>query len=146
MLNSRAIPAMIYNMMAVDTARALWETNPVTCPNCTTIPIKVWLQGGLQGIFSDKKDENNYPIPKHAIDVALPVSFSNAATVGSLIVHLTETYLSKSPERHRFSVVGMLSVGILVVINEEDWEIPGKEEAQLEAGDEVFFISTMHGG
>lgn len=36
--------------------------------------------------------------------------------------------------------------GILVLINDADWELEGETRYQLEDGDEVSFISTLHGG
>lgn len=36
--------------------------------------------------------------------------------------------------------------GILVLINDADWELEGELEYQLQDGDEVCFISTLHGG
>ena len=36
--------------------------------------------------------------------------------------------------------------GILVLINDTDWELEGEKEYILREGDEVVFISTLHGG
>lgn len=36
--------------------------------------------------------------------------------------------------------------GILVLINDTDWELEGEGEYKLQDGDEVVFISTLHGG
>jgi len=36
--------------------------------------------------------------------------------------------------------------GILVLINDTDWELEGEGEYKLKDGDEVVFISTLHGG
>jgi ubiquitin related modifier 1 len=36
--------------------------------------------------------------------------------------------------------------GILVLINDADWELEGEEEYVLQDGDEIVFISTLHGG
>jgi molybdopterin converting factor small subunit len=36
--------------------------------------------------------------------------------------------------------------GILVLINDADWELEGELEYLLQDGDEVCFISTLHGG
>jgi ubiquitin related modifier 1 len=36
--------------------------------------------------------------------------------------------------------------GILVLINEADWELMGQTDYILEEGDTVAFISTLHGG
>ena len=36
--------------------------------------------------------------------------------------------------------------GILVLINDADWELEGELEYELKDKDEVVFISTLHGG
>lgn len=36
--------------------------------------------------------------------------------------------------------------GILVLINEADWELDGGIDAKVKSGDTVTFISTLHGG
>jgi ubiquitin related modifier 1 len=36
--------------------------------------------------------------------------------------------------------------GVLVLVNEVDWELIGGVSAVLNAGDQVLFISTLHGG
>ena len=36
--------------------------------------------------------------------------------------------------------------GILVLVNDVDWELEGKLKYELEDGDTISFISTLHGG
>ena len=36
--------------------------------------------------------------------------------------------------------------GILVLINDADWELEGEETYELMDGDNVLFVSTLHGG
>lgn len=36
--------------------------------------------------------------------------------------------------------------GILVVVNDTDWELEGEGEYELKDGDVIVFISTLHGG
>lgn len=36
--------------------------------------------------------------------------------------------------------------GILVLINDTDWELEGEGDYKLKSGDEIVFISTLHGG
>lgn len=36
--------------------------------------------------------------------------------------------------------------GILVLINDADWELEGEGSYELKAGDTVLFVSTLHGG
>lgn len=36
--------------------------------------------------------------------------------------------------------------GILCLVNDADWELGGTMDHELEDGDEITFISTLHGG
>ena len=36
--------------------------------------------------------------------------------------------------------------GVLVLVNDVDWELTGKLDGKLEEKDVVVFISTLHGG
>ena len=36
--------------------------------------------------------------------------------------------------------------GILVLINDADWELEGEETYEIQNGDEILFVSTLHGG
>jgi len=36
--------------------------------------------------------------------------------------------------------------GILVLINDADWELEGELEYHIKDGDNIVFISTLHGG
>ena len=36
--------------------------------------------------------------------------------------------------------------GILVLINEADWELEGEDGYELKEGDKILFVSTLHGG
>lgn len=50
-------------------------------------------------------------------------------------------------ERHElFMRDDTVRPGILVLVNECDWELSGCLDTDLEDGDNVIFISTLHGG
>jgi len=36
--------------------------------------------------------------------------------------------------------------GILVLINDADWELEGEGEYEMKIGDNIVFVSTLHGG
>jgi ubiquitin related modifier 1 len=36
--------------------------------------------------------------------------------------------------------------GILVLINDADWELEGEDKYELQHGDNIIFVSTLHGG
>lgn len=50
-----------------------------------------------------------------------------------LLVEAEADYLSSRP-------------GILVLINDADWELEGEEKYELQQGDNIVFVSTLHGG
>jgi ubiquitin related modifier 1 len=66
------------------------------------------------------------------------------ATIGQLVQVLAESHLKENPDF--FTQDRRLRKGILVLINERDWELLDKEDSQLARGDQVTFISTLHGG
>lgn len=41
---------------------------------------------------------------------------------------------------------GSVRPGILVLINDTDWELEGEDDYQLREGDVITFTSTLHGG
>ena len=42
--------------------------------------------------------------------------------------------------------VSLRRPGILVLINDADWELEGEERYELQRGDNILFVSTLHGG
>ncbi|XP_008486555.2 ubiquitin-related modifier 1 homolog, partial [Diaphorina citri] len=55
--------------------------------------------------------------------------------------------LNKLTERPELFVQGdSVRPGILVLINEADWELYGELTYELKENDTIMFISTLHGG
>lgn len=100
-----------------------------------TLPIKVEFTGGLESLFSNQRN--------HKID--LPIT-KTRPTIASLVTHLSETHLAGSSKKDLFVLEGTVRPGILVLINDADWELEGEGACELNAGDEVVFVSTLHGG
>ena len=44
------------------------------------------------------------------------------------------------------TTMGILTPGILVLINDADWELEDTYRYKLQDKDEIIFISTLHGG
>ena len=57
----------------------------------------------------------------------------------SLLVHKRT---SSTLMRHAF----LSRPGILVLVNEADWELEGGDAYELKSGDHILFVSTLHGG
>jgi ubiquitin related modifier 1 len=96
--------------------------------------IKVEFSGGLDLLFSNQKSlllEQNDQL-------------SENTTLKDLINILKHNYLKDRPEL--FSQEETVRPGILVMVNEVDWELLGGLEYKVMNGDNVLFISTLHGG
>lgn len=63
----------------------------------------------------------------------------------STLVEYIRTHLIKEREE-LFVENDHVRPGILVLINDSDWELEGEMCYELKPGDRVVFISTLHGG
>ena len=46
----------------------------------------------------------------------------------------------------RLSIQSIRRPGILVLVNDMDWDLLDREAAQLKENDTLAFVSTLHGG
>lgn len=93
--------------------------------------------GGLETLTSPQGKS-------HAVDV--PTESTGAMDVKALLRWLgaAEGLLRRSPE---LMLQGdSVRPGVLVLVNETDWELTGGVDTELSEGDTVVFISTLHGG
>jgi ubiquitin related modifier 1 len=65
-------------------------------------------------------------------------------TMGQLIDHLKKNYLKEKEEM--FVSGGSVRPGIIVLVNDTDWELLDTVNYKIENNDNVAFISTLHGG
>ena len=86
--------------------------------------------GGLEMLFDNKK--------------AIDVDVQPPCTMKDLIEELRAKHLRDKEEM--FVVGGSVRPGIIVLINDTDWELEETTAYQVQAGDKVAFISTLHGG
>ncbi|KAM8934464.1 LOW QUALITY PROTEIN: ubiquitin-related modifier 1 [Pelodytes ibericus] len=80
-------------------------------------------------------------IKKH--HVTLP-NQSDSWDMRKLLVWIRENLLKQRPEL--FTQGETVRPGILVLINDADWELMGELDYELKDQDNVVFISTLHGG
>lgn len=99
----------------------------------TTWVTSVGFRGGAELLFNGVK--------KH--HVTLP-SQSEPWDVKQLLVWIQRNLLKERPEL--FVQGDSVRPGILVLINDADWELMGELDYQLQDQDNVVFISTLHGG
>ena len=51
-----------------------------------------------------------------------------------------------SDKEEMFVQAGTVRPGIIVLINDTDWELEGQNDYEIQNNDIVAFISTLHGG
>ena len=98
------------------------------------VRVHVEFSGGMDLIFGGRKE----------VDIELASPADRALSIVDVMVHCRDNLLQERPEL--FMKGDTVRPGILVLINDADWELLGTNEAQVEEGDTVVFISTLHGG
>ncbi|KAL1916591.1 uncharacterized protein VTP21DRAFT_5782 [Calcarisporiella thermophila] len=100
-----------------------------------SLKINLQFGGGMELLFDNVKSKN----------VEIPAQHGSRNTnLKDLIAWIRNNLLKEKPE---FFVQGdSVRPGILVLINDTDWELEGELEYELKDNDEIVFISTLHGG
>jgi len=90
--------------------------------------------GGLELLFGRTK----------RFDVDIPSSCDTALVMRDVILFMKDNLLK---ERAELFISGeTVRPGILVLINDADWELEGTLRYAPRDGDAIAFISTLHGG
>ncbi|KAF8902596.1 ubiquitin-related modifier 1 [Gymnopilus junonius] len=115
----------------------------------STISLRIEFGGGLELLFDNKRSYRiDVPslVPKdNSTDAEnLSTKETKPVDVDYLIHHMRDNMLKERVEL--FMEKDTVRPGILVLINDTDWELEGEGEYRLKDGDEVVFISTLHGG
>ncbi|WWC69896.1 uncharacterized protein I206_103839 [Kwoniella pini CBS 10737] len=105
-----------------------------------TIEIKIEFGGGLHLIFSSQPS-HKINIPKNIINED---GSKQPVNMKYLVKWMKNNLLSEREEM--FCDGDGVRPGILVLINDADWELEGELEYELRDRDEIVFISTLHGG
>ncbi|GJQ14175.1 hypothetical protein GpartN1_g5966.t1 [Galdieria partita] len=93
--------------------------------------VELQFSGGLESLTGGNK--------------VVKVNFSGEQVVLEKVIEWIRTSLIK--EKHEYFVQGEhVRPGILVLINDVDWELEGKTSYVIQEGDCITFISTLHGG
>ncbi|CAI6100284.1 unnamed protein product [Clonostachys chloroleuca] len=101
------------------------------------IPLKIEFSGGLEILFADERH--------HSLSLPALDKDGSPSNIGFLINYLCEN-LMKDERKELFVLDDHLRPGILVLINDADWELEGEESYELQPGDNILFVSTLHGG
>lgn len=102
------------------------------------VSVKVEFLGGLDQVFGGVRNTKCV--------VQSQTEGDGDVTVKDLIDHLADTMITNQNDLDMFIQEGTIRPGILVLVNDTDWELEDKEECVLDDGDLVSFTSTLHGG
>lgn len=94
--------------------------------------IKVEFGGGTELLFGNQKTLNVH------------LDANTDWTIGNLIKLLSEKYIKERVEL--FASNDKIRPGILILVNDVDYEILGGHSYIIKPDDKVIFISTLHGG
>ncbi|KAI9217768.1 ubiquitin-related modifier 1 [Blastocladiella britannica] len=99
-----------------------------------SISLKLNFSGGMENLFGGTK----------STQVTFPVEAAGKGRIAELLVWIRDNLLKERAEL--FLDGESVRPGILVLINDADWELEGELEYELQDRDEIVFISTLHGG
>ncbi|EJU01329.1 ubiquitin-related modifier 1, partial [Dacryopinax primogenitus] len=97
--------------------------------------------GGVEVLFSNKRNQVT-TLP--AIAPSSGTHPERPADLRYLIRWMSDNLLTDRKEL--FMDGETVRPGILVLVNDTDWELEGELDYELKPGDEIVFISTLHGG
>ncbi|QSZ29318.1 hypothetical protein DSL72_003832 [Monilinia vaccinii-corymbosi] len=102
-----------------------------------TLNIVVEFTGGLEMLFSHQRN--------HQLSIPKTDSKGDPVTIGWLVNYLCHEIMQDS-RKDMFVLDDHVRPGILVLINEADWELEGEASYALQPNDNILFVSTLHGG
>ncbi|KAI9105702.1 ubiquitin-related modifier 1 [Phlyctochytrium arcticum] len=102
--------------------------------------LKICLQfsGGMELLFNNEKEI------QAVLSTSDPHFASGPISIRQLLPWVRDNLLKERPEL--FMQGETVRPGILVLINDADWELEGELDYELKEGDVIVFISTLHGG
>ncbi|XP_050294594.1 ubiquitin-related modifier 1 [Anthonomus grandis grandis] len=98
-----------------------------------TLDIQIEFGGGAELLFDNKKK----------YEVQLPHK-ETPWTIGNLLIWLKDNLLKERPDL--FLQGSSVRPGILVLVNDTDWELMDTTNYIIKPQDTIMFISTLHGG
>ncbi len=94
------------------------------------------LSGGAELLVGMKK--------KHDIELDGDLISTKPFTIKDLLAWIKTHLLKQRPEL--FMQDDTIRPGILILVNDSDWDLLGNLKYELQPNDHVTFISTLHGG
>ena len=102
--------------------------------------VTLCFEGGAEALFDNVK--------QRTVDMSVlgePKEEKNW-TLGGLVKWLRHSSGFLTGNGDLFFTGDSLRNGIMVLINDTDWELVGELDYELQNGDEILFISSLHGG
>ncbi|KAI8105173.1 hypothetical protein M9435_000343 [Picochlorum sp. BPE23] len=100
------------------------------------VNIKLEFSGGMELLFDNQRSID--------VDIPMNAAIGSDMTVRDAMIWMRDHLLRERPEM--FMKDDTIRPGVLVLVNDADWELSGLEESVIEDGDTLTFISTLHGG
>ncbi|KAI8884897.1 ubiquitin related modifier 1 [Backusella circina FSU 941] len=100
------------------------------------LTIKIEFSGGMELLFQN--------VSKHTLQFPAHNAEDKKSTLQDLILYIRDNMMTD--KKDLFVDKETVRPGILVLINNVDWELCDELEYELENNDEIVFISTLHGG
>ncbi|KAM0793827.1 ubiquitin-related modifier 1 [Usnea florida] len=94
------------------------------------VPLTIEFTGGLELLFSNQR--------KHQIAIPRTDENGGSANLAFLVRYLCKNVMADKRKEIR--------PGILVLVNDADWELEGEDQYELKRNDNILFVSTLHGG
>ncbi|MCJ1227747.1 Ubiquitin- modifier 1 [Toensbergia leucococca] len=102
------------------------------------LPIVVEFTGGLETLSTKACRKNSISLPQHD-DIGQKANMT-------FLIHYLCTHFIKADRKEGFLQEGTVRPGILVIINDADWELEGGGSYEIQKADQIVFVSTLHGG
>ncbi|KAK1770598.1 ubiquitin-related modifier 1 [Phialemonium atrogriseum] len=109
----------------------------MTAVESPKLSVVVEFSGGLEMLFSDQR--------RHSLSIPATDKDGRPSNVSFLIDYLCKNVM-KDARKELFILNDHIRPGILVLINDADWELEGEEAYEIQNGDNILFVSTLHGG
>ncbi|RHZ86798.1 hypothetical protein Glove_46g179 [Diversispora epigaea] len=100
------------------------------------IKVNLFFSGGLEILFDNIKQKT--------VEISSSINPPNQTKMEDLIKWIRENLIKTKPEL--FMTGNTIRPGILILINDVDWEVEGELEYTIKDGDNIHFLSTLHGG
>lgn len=100
------------------------------------LPIELEFAGGAELLVKNKEKLHKINLPKK--------SDKSQWTLKCVSEWIKDNLLTERPDL--FLVNNNVRPGILVLVNDTDWELLGQQDYIVQENDKITFISTLHGG